>query len=795
MTLSRPRAFRSLFVLLAGTCIPVLASGALGAPDNTGADGGARQGIPTSVSYEGFALVRATARTLREQMTLDAMGQMASCRGGVGVPVDYILSPQSLAALRMTGIPHTVLNANIETLLRAERDEIARRASQRDLAWFNNYHPLAEIETYLAQLVATYPTMASSFNVGTSPGNDGVQYTMRGIAVSGPDTPQNPRANRPQLFFNACQHAREWISPATATFIADQLLEKYATDARVRALLDHVEFLIIPVSNPEGYVYTWTSERLWRKNRRNNGDGSRGVDLNRNWSYQWGLNSGSSPSTGNETYRGPSAFSEGETQRLRDFITASPRIRAHIDFHSYGQLILSPWSYALGVPPDNSAFAEMNPQIRQAILNVNLKQYTAGPGGSTLYLASGTAPDWTFGQRGIWGWTIELRDAGVEGFILPPDQIIPTGRENLAGVMVLGEYVAQPFRFSFPDGLPAAWPTATAQNIRVVASNNNNGEISPTGGRVYYRPASGGTFVSSVMVYDGSGQFTATIPGQACLEPIQYYFEVASTDGRVARYPSQAPVPGSVLSRATSGTEQNLFADDFETDRGWTYATAGDNATTGRWVRCDPEQNAAQPADDFSNPGTLAAFTDCRAGGSVGDFDIDNGTTTLTSPAINATPPEGFTASEIYVSYARWYSNDQGSAPGQDTMPVEISSNNGATWTALETVNENLNAWTVKTFRVSDFVTPTATLRVRFVARDLGSGSVVEAGVDDFRVFANGCPCRADFNNDGTSDFFDYLDFAAAFAAEDAAADFNGDSVVDFFDYLDFVAAFDEGCE
>src|SRR6185436_17289909 len=107
---------------------------------------------------------------------------------------------------------------------------------------------------------------------------------------SSPDLPGNPRSTRSSVLFNGCQHAREWASPMTAMYVADTMLGSYATDTRVHALLDKIEVIVIPIVNVDGYEYTWASSSnlLWRKNRRNNGNGSFGVDLNRNWGHQWG---------------------------------------------------------------------------------------------------------------------------------------------------------------------------------------------------------------------------------------------------------------------------------------------------------------------------------------------------------------------------------------------------------------------------------------------------------------------------------------------------------------------------
>jgi hypothetical protein len=175
-----------------------------------------------------------------------------------------------------------------------------------------------------------------------------------------------------------------------------------------------------------------------------------------------------------------------------------------------------------------------------------------------------------------------------------------------------------------------------------------------------------------------------------------------------------------------------VVADDFEaTTTDWTVGATGDTATTGIWARVDPLGTTAQPEDDHTpSPGVKAWITGQGTGGAVGEADVDGGSTTLVSPAYDCT---GLT--EAYVSYSRWYSNNTGAAPNADSMPVEISADNGATWIQLENVAENAGVWVDKTFRINDYFTPSAQVRLRFRAQDLGSGSIVEAGVDDLRIY------------------------------------------------------------
>jgi hypothetical protein len=184
--------------------------------------------------------------------------------------------------------------------------------------------------------------------------------------------------------------------------------------------------------------------------------------------------------------------------------------------------------------------------------------------------------------------------------------------------------------------------------------------------------------------------------------------------------------------------------DAFESNTGWLVNQAADltgfsTATTGTWTRTNPIGTAAQPEDDHSNPGTLCWFTgQGSVGGGVGDADIDGGATALRSPVLDASG-----LGNAHVSYWRWFSNIQGSAPGEDTMTVHISNNGGSSWTLLETVgptgSDAVGGWILHSARIADFVAPTNNMRLRFRASDLINGSIVEAALDDVRIFDLDC--------------------------------------------------------
>lgn len=231
-------------------------------------------------------------------------------------------------------------------------------------------------------------------------------------------------------------HAREWITPPLGMYIMDQLIKGFFTRSPFTPRIPPgTAFYFVPVINPDGYEYCWTNNRMWRKNRRNNG-GSFGVDLNRNYSKAWG-GAGSSGTPSSETYRGPSAFSEPELSGFRDFLGTIPPVKAFVDFHSYGQLILWPWSYTTTTAPGNSWLQSTGNAMKQAISAATGFNYTAGQGSTTLYIASGSSKDYFYDRFDCPSYTIEVRDTGQTGFLLPADQILPTQIENWAAFQEL----------------------------------------------------------------------------------------------------------------------------------------------------------------------------------------------------------------------------------------------------------------------------------------------------------------------------------------------------------------------
>lgn len=698
-----------------------------------------------TVRYDGHKVVRVQVRDAADAALMRTISPDLWSHGeGPGL-VDYRVPPERLADLDASGLKYSVLIDNVQARIDAERAELAAVGDERGLGFFSTYRDYAAFSAYIDGLVALYPDIATRVTVGMS--LEG--RSIFGVRLRAPGAPNDP--DRPAVLYNGCQHAREWISPMTIAYLADQFAAGYGVDERITAVMDEVDLYLVPISNPDGYVYTWGPERLWRKNRRLNPGGTVGVDLNRNWDYAWG-GSGSSGDSSSDLYRGPSPFSEPESAAIASYIASIPGLRAHIDFHSYSQLVLGPWGWTEDAAPDAAELNALAADMAQAIFSVHGQTYVSGPISTTLYVADGSSVDWVYGELGVYSWTIELRDTGTFGFVLPASQIIPTGEENLAAVLGLTEWAATAISVEPASPAPPYAAPMAPTPVSVSVDARFGAEVDPASVALLFRIDGAASFVEVPMSAAGGDVFTGALPGAVCGRSFEYYFRASTTGGEQALYPPEGETGALSIVVAQTAT---ALDDAMEVDSGWTFGAAGDNATTGVWVRADPVGTSAQPEDDHTVAGTQCFVTGNAAPGSaVGANDVDGGSTTLTSPAMDATAGPG---GDAILVYHRWYSNDQGGAANADSMPVRLSNNNGATWTDIELVTENANAWVRREVRVSDFLAPTSQMRLRFVARDEGTGSIVEAGVDDVTLFTvTTCTALAgDIDGDGAVDFTD----------------------------------------
>lgn len=242
--------------------------------------------------------------------------------------------------------------------------------------------------------------------------------------------------NETEGLITGIHHAREVVCVTTCTYFMWYLLENYTSNTSIRNMVDNSELYIVLNMNPDGYVYNETTNPngggMWRKNRRNNGDGTYGVDLNRNYGYQWGLNNGSSPTPGSDIYRGPSAFSEPETQMIRDFCNAH-QFRLALNFHTFSDRLIHPWGYTSVNTSDYANFVKLGEDLTR-----DSYYYYATAPFAVGYSVSGSSDDWMYGEQTskpkIFAMTPEVGEAEW-GFWPDPSFVLPYARQNLQSLL------------------------------------------------------------------------------------------------------------------------------------------------------------------------------------------------------------------------------------------------------------------------------------------------------------------------------------------------------------------------
>jgi len=345
--------------------------------------------------------------------------------------VDIMVPPHMLPRFNeifaSLDLKYEVYISNVQHLIEAERPKVRPRA---DFGW-TDYYTLEEIYNWLDSLVATYPDAVTPLSLGRS--YEGRE--IRGVKVSFKE------GNRAVIVEGGI-HAREWIAPATVTYILNKLLT--SDDPVIQDLARSFDYYVFPIVNPDGYVYTLTTDRMWRKTRSPGGSGCYGTDANRNFDFHW-LEIGSSTNPCSETYAGPSPFSEIESRLLSNFVTSiSDKLGVYLAFHSYSQLLLFPFGHNSDHVSNYDELMAVGTAAAQALAKNNGTQFKVGNIYDTIYPTSGVSMDWV---RGVFDtpytFTWELRDTGTYGFLLPASQIIDTAEETLNSAVVILQHAKE----------------------------------------------------------------------------------------------------------------------------------------------------------------------------------------------------------------------------------------------------------------------------------------------------------------------------------------------------------------
>jgi len=340
---------------------------------------------------------------------------------------EYVINVKKV--LVKAGLNYKIKIFDLQNSIDLQFDNAKKQARSGENYDYSVYHTVEEIDEWTRTMANAHPAIARASVMGKS--FEGRDINMLTIGTS---------TNNPLVILDCGIHAREWISPAVCQCYVDHLLHEYGSDAGVTQMLKSLTFVIIPVLNVDGYSYSWTDDRMWRKTRSNYGTLCDGVDPNRNFDAEW-AGPGASSNPCSETYYGPSMASEPMSQLLTNFIKANAdRLKMYVTLHSYGQVFIYPYSYAYADVPNMDEHENLFQSAASAMLKVNRKTYTGGPGHTSMYLAAGGSDDFAYDAGAKLAYTIELRDNGRYGFILPESQIMDTCTEMYAGLDTMFGY-------------------------------------------------------------------------------------------------------------------------------------------------------------------------------------------------------------------------------------------------------------------------------------------------------------------------------------------------------------------
>ncbi|KAK8762111.1 hypothetical protein V5799_026624 [Amblyomma americanum] len=336
-----------------------------------------------------------------------------------------------VATTSRSGITVTTTCSNLQDLIDNELNEMRFTTYSTSTLRFERYLKFQEFKNALKQYAKKYDHVTY-----TSIGRSYESRDMIGVHIKA-------KENLPIVFLECGIHAREWISHSTCLYIIDQLATQYDKDEDIRRLVSKYEWRIYPIVNPDGYEYTHTTDRLWRKTRSKSrfSNRCRGADANRNFDVGTFCRVRSSENPCTDTYCGDSPFSEPETRAIREAVMDTRgRTEFYFSFHSFGLLWMFPYAYSDALVPEYDQLLNISLRAKEAIRNVRGTTYTVGPISTTIYQVAGSSIDWAYERAGIKkSFALELQPSwlrfqGQRGFMLPAKDILPTVQETWEGV-------------------------------------------------------------------------------------------------------------------------------------------------------------------------------------------------------------------------------------------------------------------------------------------------------------------------------------------------------------------------
>src|SRR5262245_4314169 len=696
----------------------------------------AQQALPAEIAPV-RSLVRVPAGILT-QATVNALELDVASVRRTG-EVDLVAGARDRRSLAAAGIPFTVVHDDLAAFYASRLESRQAILPPPALgAWLTppfgsgsmgGYYPFSEVESVLDQIHAAFPDLTTAkFSIGT---------TIQGRTLWAMKVSDNPGVDEgePEVRFDAMHHAREPESMQATIWFMLALLERYGTSSLSTYLVNEREIWFVPCMNPDGYVYNQTTNPsgggLWRKNRRANAGGSFGVDLNRNYTFQWGFDdTGSSPSPTNETYRGTGPASEPELPAIQAF-DASRNFATSVSAHTYSNLWLWPWGYIAAAPANNAQYTEIGDL---ATLETD---WVRGPSGATLYLTNGSSDDHEHATKGTMAFTPEI-GGDSDGFWPPTSRIVPLAEITEPGLTrtawAAGAYVHDTARVTseLGDGDGNFEP---GESFRLAFTVRNSGRDASGPVEVEIATSAPGITVTTGLVSLGSVASFASASHAGT--PLELAIGAGVPNGTHVDYVATLRYEGLEQEFPGSfdvGEPRLILTDHLETNVSWTVGAPGDAATTGIWAYGNPvgTNNAGSPSnpEDDATPGAgVRCFATGNGSTAVGGDDVDGGPTTLVSPRFDLS---GVTTAT--VKYKRWFANF---TVLNDALTVSISDDDGASWVTVETVSGGAaNAWIEHSFDVGSFVVLTNRMRLRFQTGDQPNDSVTEAAVDELSVIS-----------------------------------------------------------
>ena len=434
----------------------------------------------------------------RVKVHADLLQTIAISRAGV--PVDHLMergkgyfvgefSSEEIRKMKVLGAQVDYLIEDLEYHYAHQNDGMSPQKVSGVAGTPANFH-LGSMGGYLTfdEIVAELDSMASKYPSLITI-RDSIGTSVEGRTIWLVKISDNPSVDEtePEVLYDALHHSREPNSVMQMMYYMWHLLENYGTDDEATYLIDNREMYFVPVVNPDGYVYNQTTNPsgggMWRKNRRNNGGGNYGVDLNRNYGLEWAYdNFGSSPDPSSDTYRGTAAFSEPETQTMKN-LCESREFKLAFNYHTYGNLLIRPWGYDESVVcPDADLYNDYGELLTEK------NGYVFGSGTETVgYTVNGDSDDWMYGEQvtknKIMSMTPEAGE-GADGFWPAMSKIIPFCEDNLEANLRLawlaGDYIVVDSKLDDPVSTLSLWLPADFTNLGLVTSAAVSAEYKST---------------------------------------------------------------------------------------------------------------------------------------------------------------------------------------------------------------------------------------------------------------------------------------------------------------------------